>query len=119
VFVLASVPTASIWEAYTASVIPDEFVGRVSAVSAFAARSLTWVGLPLAGWLADRWGTRAALLAFAALLLPFAVTSQANLARDVLRLPCAKLGRIDEIRPPRAATVIRGGALVNPETAPG
>jgi MFS family permease len=98
VFVLVSVPTASIWEAYTAGVIPHEFVGRVSAVSAFAAQSLTWVGLLLAGWLSERWGGRAALLAFAALLLAFAFASQVNRALDVLRLP---LRDVPEVRPDR------------------
>jgi MFS family permease len=95
IFVLASVPTASVWEAYTASVIPDELVGRISAVSAFAARSLAWVGLLLAGWLAEGWGGRAALLTFAALLVPYALANHHARATEILRLP---LRDVPEIR---------------------
>jgi dipeptide/tripeptide permease len=57
---------------------------------------LVWVGLLLAGFLADRWGGRTALLTFAALLLPVGLASHATHALEVLRLP---LREIREVRP--------------------
>jgi MFS family permease len=100
-FVLCSVPTASVWEAYTAGVVPDDLVGRVSAVSAFAAQSLAWVGLLLAGWLADRYGPSTALLLWAGLLVPFAVAGHLTRSLDLLRL---RLHDVVEISPPADPT---------------
>jgi len=72
-FVFASVPVVSVWEAYTAVVVPDRLIGRVGAVSNFAAQSLVWIGILLVGFLADQFGAPAAVLCFTALLIPPAV----------------------------------------------
>jgi MFS family permease len=74
-FTFASVPTVSVWEAYTVSLVPDRLTGRVGAVSAFCSQSLTWIGVVLAGWLADQWGAPTAGLCFGAILIPFAVAA--------------------------------------------
>jgi hypothetical protein len=80
-FTFASVPTVTVWESYTARLVPDELTGRVGAASAFCAQSLTWIGLLLAGWLASEWGATAAALCFAAVLIPFAIA--AHVARSI------------------------------------
>jgi len=61
-FTFASVPTVTVWESYTARLVPDQLTGRVGAASAFCAQSLTWLGLLLAGWLASVWGAPVATL---------------------------------------------------------
>jgi MFS family permease len=94
VFVFASVPTASVWEAYTASLVPDRLIGRVGSISNFAAQSLTWVGMLLAGLLADQLGASAATLCFAALLVPFAIAGHTVSALTLLRTP---LDRVQEL----------------------
>jgi len=93
-FVFASVPTASVCEAYTASLVPDRLIGRVGSVSNFAAQSLTWVGMLLAGWLADQFGAAAAALCFAGLLVPFAIAGHTVSALSLLRTP---LERVEEL----------------------
>lgn len=93
-FVLASVPTASVWEAYTATLVPDELFGRVGATTSFAAQSLTWIGSILAGALADQFGARAALACFAALLLPFTVGNHITKALHLTRTPLAEVAEI-------------------------
>jgi MFS family permease len=94
VFVFASVPTASVWEAYTASLVPDRLIGRVGSISSFAAQSLTWVGMLLAGWLADQLGASAATLCFAGLLVPFAIAGHSVTALNLLRTP---LDHVEEL----------------------
>jgi MFS family permease len=94
VFVFASVPTASVWEAYTASLVPDRLIGRVGSISNFAAQSLTWVGMLLAGLLADQLGASAATLCFAGLLVPFAIAGHTVTALTLLRTP---LDRVQEL----------------------
>ena len=76
-FTFASVPTVTVWESHTARLVPDELTGRVGAASSFCAQSLTWLGLVLAGWLADEWGATVAALCFAAILVPFAIAGHA------------------------------------------
>jgi hypothetical protein len=90
-FVFASVPTASVWEAYTASLVPDRLIGRVGSISNFAALSLTWVGMLLAGWLADQLGATGATLCFAGLLVPFALANHIVSAVTLLRTPLSRL----------------------------
>jgi MFS family permease len=87
VFVFASVPTASVWEAYTASLVPDRLLGRVGSISNFAAQSLTWVGMLLAGLLAEQLGASATALCFAGLLVPFAIAGHTVTALTLLRTP--------------------------------
>jgi MFS family permease len=94
IFVFASVPTASVWEAYTASLVPDRLIGRVGSISNFAAQSLTWLGMLLAGWLADQLGATAAALCFAALLVPFAVAGHTVTALNLLH---TALDRVEEL----------------------
>jgi MFS family permease len=94
VFVFASVPTASVWEAYTASLIPDRLIGRVGSISNFAAQSFTWVGMLLAGLLADQLGATAATLCFAGFLVPFAIAGHTVSALTLLRTP---LERVKEL----------------------
>jgi MFS family permease len=84
-FTFASVPTVTVWESYTARLVPDELTGRVGAASSFCAQSLTWLGLVLAGWLADEWGATVAALCFAAILVPFAIAGHA--AKSLALLP--------------------------------
>jgi MFS family permease len=94
VFVFASVPTASVWEAYTASLVPDRLIGRVGSISNFAAQSLTWVGMLLAGFLADQLGASAATLCFTGLLVPFAIAGHTVSALTLLRTP---LDRVQQL----------------------
>jgi MFS family permease len=94
-FVFASVPVVSVWEAYTAIVVPDQLIGRVGAVSNFAAQSLVWIGMLLTGFLSDHFGAPAAVLIFAALLLPFAVADHVANALTVLKTP---LQHVEELR---------------------
>ncbi|MGH3505049.1 MAG: MFS transporter [Nocardioidaceae bacterium] len=91
VFVFVSVPTASVWEAYTATLVPDHLFGKVSATTSFAAQSLTWVGALLAGAIADQYGARVALCCFAALLVPFTIANHATPALRLLRTPLAQV----------------------------
>ena len=93
-FTFASVPTVSVWEAYTARLVPDRLTGRVGSVSTFGAQSLAWVGLLLAGWLVDRFGAPTAVLCFAALLVPFAVAGHRAGALALFRTP---LEQVEEL----------------------
>jgi MFS family permease len=90
-FVFVSVPTVSVWEAYVAALVPDEYVGRVGSVANFAAQSLVWLGMVLVGILADHLGATVATLCFAALLLPFAVLNLFARALHILRTPLAEV----------------------------
>jgi MFS family permease len=94
VFVFASVPTASVWEAYTVSLVPDRLTGRVGSVSNFSAQSLTWVGLLLAGVLADGFGASIAMLCFAGILIPFAVANHLCEALVLLQTPVERVREI-------------------------
>ncbi len=100
VFVFASVPTASVWEAYIATLVPDALFGRVGATTSFAAQSLTWLGAILAGVLADQFGARVALACFAALLVPFAVANHATKALQLMRTPLEKVTELSTDRQP-------------------
>jgi hypothetical protein len=60
----------------------------------FAAQSLTWVGMLLAGLLADQLGATAATLCFAGLLVPFAIAGHTVSALTLLR---ATLDRVQEL----------------------
>jgi MFS family permease len=93
-FTFASVPTVTVWESYTARLVPDQLTGRVGAASAFCAQSLTWLGLLLAGWLAAEWGATAAALCFAAILVPFAIAGHVAKSLALLREP---LDRVAEV----------------------
>ncbi|MEO3754100.1 hypothetical protein [Streptomyces sp. B6B3] len=86
-FTFASVPTVTVFEAYTARLIPDRLVGRVSAISAFCAQSLTWLGMLLAGWLASEFGATVAALCFAAILVPLAIAGHLARSLALLRTP--------------------------------
>ncbi len=87
VMVFATVPTASVWEAYTTVVVPDRLIGRVGAVSNFAAQSLVWLGMLLVGWLSDQFSAPTAVLCFAALLVPFAIAGHVAKALTPLKTP--------------------------------
>ena len=93
-FTFASVPTVTVWELYTARLVPDQLTGRVGAASSFCAQSLTWLGLVLAGWLADECGATVAALCFAAILVPFAIAGHAAPSLALLRVP---LDRVEEV----------------------
>ncbi|WP_165555615.1 MFS transporter [Kribbella pittospori] len=94
-FVFASVPTVSVWEAYLASLVPDEFVGRVGSVANFAAQSLVWLGLLLVGLLVDHLGATVGVLCYAALLVPFAVCNLFARSLAVLSTPLAQVQEVD------------------------
>ncbi|TCC48893.1 MFS transporter [Kribbella capetownensis] len=94
-FVFASVPTVSVWEAYLASLVPDEFVGRVGSVANFAAQSLVWLGLLLVGLLVDHLGATVGVLCYAALLVPFAVCNLFARSLAVLSTPLAQVREVD------------------------
>ncbi|MGA8115133.1 MAG: MFS transporter [Actinocatenispora sp.] len=95
VFVFASVPTASVWEAYTATLVPDALFGRVGATTSFAAQSLTWLGAILAGALADQFGARVALLCFAALLVPFTVANHLTRSLHLMRTTLSDVAELE------------------------
>ncbi|MFI5691924.1 MFS transporter [Kribbella sp. NPDC051586] len=94
-FVFASVPTVSVWEAYVASLVPDAYVGRVGSVANFSAQSLVWLGMILVGVLADALGATVGVLCFSALLVPFAIINLFARALDVLRTPLAEVREVD------------------------
>ncbi|MFR9775580.1 MFS transporter [Micromonospora sp. MS34] len=98
-FVFASVPTAAVWEAYVATLVPDELSGRVGATTSCAAQSLTWVGALLAGVLADQFGARTALACFAALLVPFTIANHTAKALQLMRTPLARLAELSSDPP--------------------
>jgi len=93
-FTFASVPTVTVWESYTARLVPDHLAGRVGAASAFCAQSLTWLGMLLAGWLANVWGATVATLCFAAILVPFAIAGHLAKSLTILRAP---LDQVEEV----------------------
>ena len=93
-FTFASVPTVTVWESYTARLVPDQLTGRVGAASAFCAQSLTWLGLLLAGGLASVWGAPVATLCFAAMLVPCAIASHVAKSLRILRVP---LDQVEEL----------------------
>ena len=90
-----SVPVVSVWEAYTAVFVPDRLIGRVGAVSNFAAQSLVWIGILLVGFLADQFGAPAAVLCFTALLIPPAVGGHFARSLTLLETP---LEQVEEYR---------------------
>jgi MFS family permease len=92
----ASVPTVTVWESYTARLVPDELTGRVGAASAFAAQSLTWLGLLLAGGLANEWGATVTVLCFAAILVPFAVAGHIAKSLTLLRAPLDQVAELPQ-----------------------
>lgn len=77
----------AVWEAYTAVVVSDRLIGRVGAVSNFAAQSLVWIGILLVGWLSDQLGAPTAVLCFSALLIPLAVAGHLAKALTLLKTP--------------------------------
>lgn len=103
-FTFASVPTVTVWESYTARLVPDEQTGRVGGASSFCAQSLAWLGLVLAGWLADEWGATVAALCFAAILVPFAIAGHAAKSLALLRTP---LELVEEVPTEAAASRVR------------
>lgn len=94
-FTFASVPTVTVWEAYTARLVPDRLAGRVGAASGFCAQSLTWLGLFLAAWLSSAYGPTVAALCFAAILVPFAIAGHLARSLQLLRVP---LNLVEEVR---------------------
>ncbi|GAA1240797.1 MFS transporter [Oryzihumus leptocrescens] len=96
VFTFASVPMVTVWESYTARLVPDALAGRIGAASAFCAQSLTWVGMLLAGWLAHAFGATVAALCFAAILVPYAVAGHFARSLAILRCP---LEHVEELQP--------------------
>lgn len=95
--VAVSVPMAAVWEAYTAHLIPDRFVGRVGAVMSFSSQSLTWAGMLLVGALADAFGAPTTVFVCVGLVLPFAVISIRARAIDLFRTPLADVQELSEL----------------------
>lgn len=108
VFVFASVPTASVWEAYTAAVAPDRLFGRVGATTGFISQSLVWAATLASGALADAVGAPVVLACFAALLLPLAVANHRTRSLGVLRTPLAQVPELplDAVKPDGAGQAI-------------
>ncbi|SCG66572.1 Predicted arabinose efflux permease, MFS family [Micromonospora siamensis] len=103
-FTFASVPTVTVWESYTARLVPDQLIGRVGAASSFCAQSLTWLGMLLAGWLGSQFGTTVAALCFAGILLPFAVAGHLARSLTLLRTPLDQVNEVSVARTTEPAT---------------
>jgi MFS family permease len=77
-------PLNVVIEAYLVRLVPDEFMGRISAVSRFGVMSLQWTGPLIAGVLADLLGPPGGALVLAAALVPFGVSLHLSSSLGVL-----------------------------------
>ena len=98
VAMLFMVPLNVVLEAYLVRLVPDEFSGRVSAVTRFGGQALQWSGPLLAGLLAAVLGVPGGALALMALTVPLALALHLTRSLDVLDLP---LEQVEEIPVPQ------------------
>ncbi len=89
----ATSPVVVVIESYAMRLVPDEYVGRESAVSRFAVYSLMWTGPLLAGGLADVAGIRGAILLLLMLAVPITISLHVSKSVRILRLP------LDQVQP--------------------
>lgn len=87
VAMLTMVPLNVVLESYEVRLVPDEFSGRVAAVTRFGLQSLQWTGPLLAGLLVSAFGVPGGALAMTVLLLPLLVALYRTRALGVLEQP--------------------------------
>lgn len=91
------VPINAVLESYMVALVPDELLGRVSAVDTFISLSLGWLGMIAAGVFAQAWGAAHGALVFAALVAAMAVPPLTTKSLDVLRHP---VEQVEPFAPP-------------------
>ncbi|WP_406285290.1 MFS transporter [Streptomyces sp. NBC_00209] len=101
----AMVPLNVILETYEVRLVPDEYSGRVSAVSRFGMQALQWTGPLAAGFLGDQFGVQGAVLFLMVLMAALAVTLHLTRSLRVLDEP---VDAVEELPVPEA----RAGAGV-------
>lgn len=116
---MAATAPVVVIESYAMRLVPDEYIGRESAVSRFAVYSLMWTGPLLAGGLVAVAGIRGGILLLLALAVPMTISMHGRKSLRILRLP------IDQVQPavvtPRpdsqVATAVLAGVAA-PESVP-
>ncbi|MFI0264645.1 MFS transporter [Streptomyces sp. NPDC017056] len=101
VAMVAMVPMNVVIESYEVRLVPDEYQGRVAALSRFFVQGLQWIGPLAAGVLADAAGVEGAVLVLTGAMALLAVALHTSRRRlTVLDLPLAEVRELD---PPPAA----------------
>lgn len=89
--VAATAPVVVVIASYAMRMVPDEYVGRESAVSRFAMYSLMWTGPLLAGRLVGVAGIRGGILLLLALTVPITISMHVSKSVRILRLPIGQV----------------------------
>lgn len=87
VAMVATVPLNVVLESYEARLVPDEFSGRVAAVTRFGMQCLQWTGPLVAGCCADLFGVPGAVLALMIAMLALALVLHRSRSLGVLDIP--------------------------------
>lgn len=115
----ATAPVVVVIESYAMRLVPDEYVGRESAVSRFAVYSLMWTGPLLAGGLVAIAGIRGGILLLLVLAVPMMISMHVSKSLHILRLPIDQVppGLVTSRPDEPAGSAVQTAAAV-PEGAP-
>lgn len=91
---LTMVPLNVVLQSYVVRIIPDQYTGRVSAVTRFGVQVLEWTGPLLAGLVATLFGVPGGVLALLVLLVPLAVALHVTRSLDVLDRPLEDVAEV-------------------------
>lgn len=91
---LTMVPLNVVLQSYAVRIIPDEYSGRVSAVTRFGVQVLEWTGPLLAGLVATLFGVPGGMLALLVVLVPLAIALHVTRSLTVLDRPLEDVAEI-------------------------
>ncbi|PSJ27379.1 MFS transporter [Streptosporangium nondiastaticum] len=94
------VPLNVVLESYEVRLVPDEYSGRVAAVTRFGMQALQWTGPLAAGFLADAFDVPGAILALMVVMAGLAVSL--HLSRPTLAVLDRPLDEVEEMAVPGA-----------------
>lgn len=90
------VPLNVVIESYQVRLVPDAYLGRLAAVVRFSIQAVQWTGPLAAGFLADAFGVRTAVLVLAVCMAALALALHVARGRlSVLDIPLAEVREID------------------------
>ncbi|MFF9148774.1 MFS transporter [Streptomyces sp. NPDC014861] len=90
------VPLNVVIESYQVRLVPDAYLGRLAAVVRFSVQAVQWTGPLAAGFLADAFGVRTAVLLLAVCMAALALALHVARGRlSILDIPLAEVREID------------------------
>ncbi|MGW6538801.1 MFS transporter [Streptomyces sp. NPDC055051] len=90
------VPLNVVIESYQVRLVPDAYLGRLAAVVRFSIQAVQWTGPLAAGFLADAFGVRTAVLLLAVCMAALALALHVARGRlSILDIPLAEVREID------------------------